>query len=521
MTELEKAGAMLLTQSLHRMLQQSPDAPLTVCGDRVRTVRESADRIARLAGALRDLGTEPGDRVAMLAHNSDRYHEYLFATWWIGAAVVPLNIRWSTQEIGYSLRDCGADVLFVDDAFADHVTRLEAPPATVVHCGDAPTPAGMLAYEDLIENAGAACETGDRGEDLAGIFYTGGTSGTPKGVMLSHTNMALSALGSQVSGRLAAPGGRTLHSAPMFHLADLAMWNAQNLVGGTHVILPGFEPGAVLAAIQTHRTTSALLVPTMIQALVDHPSLPEHDLSSMRSIVYGASPMPEAVLKRAMDAFPGVAFVQAYGMTEAAPIATLLTGADHVAGRRLRSAGRAAAHSEVKIVDLTGREVARGTVGEIALRGGHIMRGYWGRPEESAAVLREGWLHTGDGAYMDDEGYVFVVDRLKDMIISGGENIYSAEVENAIAQHPAVAACAVIGVPDVDWGERVHAVIVLRAGHTTTAEHIRQHTKTLIAGYKAPRSVEFTDALPLSPAGKILKRELRAPHWEQSDRSVH
>ncbi|WP_369211423.1 acyl-CoA synthetase [Streptomyces flavofungini] len=511
---------MLLTQSLRRMLQQSPDAPLTVCGTRARTVRASADRIARLAGALRDLGVRPGDRVAMLARNSDRYHEYLFATWWIGAAVVPVNIRWSTQEISYSLRDCGAEVLFVDDAFADLVPRLDTPPTAVVHCGDAPTPDGMHGYEDLIASAtpAPASDAGQSGDDLAGVFYTGGTSGTPKGVMLSHTN--ISALGSQASGQIAVSGGRMLHSAPMFHLADLALWNVQNLVGGTHVILPGFEPQAVLAAIQRHRTTSALLVPTMIQALVDHPSLPQHDLSSMRSIVYGASPMPEAVLRRAMRAFPGVDFIQAYGMTEAAPIATLLTGADHASGRRLRSAGRAAAHGEVKIVDPTGREVERGTVGEIALRGDHIMRGYWGKPEESATALRQGWLHTGDGGYMDQDGYVFVVDRIKDMIISGGENVYSTEVENAIAQHPAVTSCAVIGVPDADWGERVHAVIVLREGHTLTMEEIRRHTKSLIAGYKAPRSVEFVTALPLSPAGKILKRELRASQRGHGDSSV-
>ncbi|MEV0522010.1 long-chain fatty acid--CoA ligase [Streptomyces sp. NPDC050439] len=512
---------MFLTQPLHRMLQQTPDAPLTVHGDRTRTVRASGDRVSRLAGALHALQVTAGDRVAILAHNSDRYHEYLLATWWAGAAVVPLNIRWSAQEIGFSLHDCGARVLFVDDAFTDQVARLDEPPATVVHCGDGPTPHGMLAYEDLIEATAPVTDVCRGGDDLAGVFYTGGTSGTPKGVMLSHTNMAVSALGSQVTGRLAAPGGRMLHSAPMFHLADLALWGTQNLVGGCHVILPGFEAAAVLAAVQSHRPTSALLVPTMIQALVDHPGLDEHDLSSMRSIVYGASPIPEPVLKRAMDAFPDVAFVQAYGMTEAAPIATLLTGEDHREGRRLRSAGRAAAHGEVKVIDPGGAEVPRGTVGEIALRGAHIMSGYWGRPEDSAQVLRAGWLYTGDGAYMDDDGYVFVVDRLKDMIISGGENVYSAEVENAIAQHPAVAACAVIGLPDDDWGERVHAVLVLREGHTATADEIRRHTKSLIAGYKAPRSVEFTDALPLSPAGKILKRELRAPHWEHSDRSVH
>ncbi|MEU6764979.1 long-chain fatty acid--CoA ligase [Streptomyces sp. NPDC046853] len=512
---------MFLTQPLHRMLQQSPDAPLTVYQDRTRTVRASAHRVSCLAGALQALHVAPGDRIAILAHNSDRYHETLLATWWAGAAVVPVNIRWSTQEISFSLRDCDARILFVDDTFAGLVAELDEQPATVVHCGERPTPPGMLAYEDLVEATAPAADVCRGGEDLAGVFYTGGTSGTPKGVMLTHTNMMLSAMGSQVTGRLATPGGRLLHSAPMFHLADLAMWVTQNLVGGCHVILPGFEAGAVLAAIEAHRPTSALLVPTMIQALVDHPGLGTHDLSSMCSIVYGASPIPEPVLKRAMDAFPDVAFSQAYGMTEAAPMATLLTGEDHRAGRRLRSAGRAAAHGEVKVIDPGGNEVPRGTVGEIALRGGHIMRGYWGRPEETAGVLREGWLHTGDGAYMDDDGYLFVVDRLKDMIITGGENVYSAEVENAVAQHPAVAACAVIGLPDEAWGERVHAVLVLREGHTVTADEIRRHTKSLIAGYKAPRSVEFTDALPLSPAGKILKRELRAPHWRHSDRSVH
>lgn len=512
---------MFLTQPLHRMLQQSPDAPMTVYGDRTRTVRESADRIARLAGALRALRVTAGDRVAILAHNSDRYHEFLLATWWAGATVVPLNTRWSTQEIDFSLRDCGARVLFVDDAFVDQAARLGHPPATTVHCGDGPAPGGMLSYEDLIAAENPVVDAGRGGEDLAGVFYTGGTSGTPKGVMLSHTNMVVSSLGSQVTGRLAEPGGRMLHSAPMFHLADLALWGTQNFVGGCHVILPGFDAAAVPAAIASHRPTSALLVPTMIQALVDHPGLGEHDLSSMRSIIYGGSPIPESVLRRAMDAFPGVAFTQAYGMTEAAPIATLLTGEDHAAGRRLRSAGRAAVHGEVKVVDPGGAEVPRGTVGEVALRGAHIMRGYWGRPEESAQALREGWLHTGDGAYMDDDGYLYIVDRLKDMIITGGENVYSTEVENAIGQHPAVAACAVIGLPDDDWGEAVHAVLVLREGRTATADEIRQHTKSLIAGYKAPRSVEFTDALPLSPAGKILKRELRAPHWRHSDRSVH
>src|SRR5437016_7369478 len=222
-----------------------------------------------------------------------------------------------------------------------------------------------------------------------------------------------------------------------------------------------------------------------------------------------------------MKAFPQADFVQAYGMTEVAPVATLLSPEDHRHPARLRSAGRAADHSEVRIVDGDDQEVPRGTVGEVVVRGGHVMAGYWRKPEETESALRGGWMHTGDGAYMDEDGYVHIVDRIKDMIISGGENVYSAEVENAVAQHPSVATCAVIGVPDDEWGERVHAVIVLKQGVVASVEDIRQHAKGIIAGYKAPRSVEFVDALPVSSTGKVLKRELRARHWDGADRAVH
>jgi acyl-CoA synthetase (AMP-forming)/AMP-acid ligase II len=257
----------------------------------------------------------------------------------------------------------------------------------------------------------------------------------------------------------------------------------------------------------------------MIQALVDHPQVTEHDLTSLQSVVYGASPITQAVLERAMKAFPGASFTQAYGMTELAPVATLLSPADHAQGR-LRSAGRAAPHAEVRVVDPDDAEVPRGVVGEIVCRGGHVMQGYWNKPQETADALRGGWMHTGDGGYLDSGGYLYVVDRIKDMIISGGENVYSAEVENAVSSHPAVAQCAVIGVPDDRWGERVHAVVVLHPGAALTAAELREHVKALIAGYKAPRSLEIADALPVSGAGKILKRELRAKHWAEADRGV-
>jgi acyl-CoA synthetase (AMP-forming)/AMP-acid ligase II len=258
----------------------------------------------------------------------------------------------------------------------------------------------------------------------------------------------------------------------------------------------------------------------MIQLLVDHPDIGRHNLSSLRGVVYGASPIPQPVLERAMKAFPSASFTQAYGMTELAPVATMLSPADHEAGR-LRAAGRAAPHAEVRVVDPDDAEVPAGTVGEIIVRGGHVMQGYWNSPDETAHALRGGWMHTGDGGYLDEQGYLYVVDRLKDMIVSGGENVYSAEVENAVARHPAVAQCAVIGVPDPDWGERVHAVVVLHPGATLTAAELREHAKTLIAGYKAPRSMEIAGALPLSGAGKVLKRELRQKYWDAGDRQVH
>jgi acyl-CoA synthetase (AMP-forming)/AMP-acid ligase II len=514
---------MYLTQGLHRAVQQRPAATMTIFGERRRTFREVADRVARLAGAMRGLGVSDGDRVAILSLNSDRYSEYLLAVPWANAVLIPVNTRWSAAEIAYSLRDCGSRVLFADDTFAPLLPALrEAFPelATVIYTGDGLVPDGALGYEDLIAAADPIQDARRGGDDLAGVFYTGGTSGFPKGVMLSHANLGISWLGTAACGYLASPDSRTLHTAPMFHLADLAFWGIALLAGGAHVIVPSFDPPAVLATIAEHRVTDALLVPTMIQLLVDHPEVSQYDLTSLRMVLYGASPVTEAVLARAMKALPSASFTQAYGMTELAPVATLLSPADHEQGHLL-SAGRAAPHAEIAIVDPDGAQVPNGTVGEVVVRGGHVMLGYWNNPEETENALRDGWMHTGDGGYLDDQGYLYIVDRIKDMIVSGGENVYSAEVENAVAAHPAVAQCAVIGVPDLDWGERVHAVVVPRPGATVTLQELRAHTKSLIAGYKAPRSLEILDKLPMSGAGKILKRELRQKHWASQERKVH
>jgi acyl-CoA synthetase (AMP-forming)/AMP-acid ligase II len=392
---------------------------------------------------------------------------------------------------------------------------------SVIHLGDGPTPDGMLGYEELIAAAEPVGDVRRGGDALAAIFYTGGTTGLPKGVMLSHTGLLTSTIGSLTSAPIALPGGRTLVAAPMFHVAGFCAWAFQLAVGGSSVILPGFEPLAVLEAIAQHRVTSTILVPTMIQMLLEHPAFGTHDLSSLRALMYAASPMSPALLERAIRALPRVGFIQAYGMTELSPITTLLTPEQHTVAEHRGSVGRAAVHAEVRIVDGDGNEVPRGAVGEIVARGAHVMLGYWNKPTETAQALRGGWMHTGDAGWMDEDGYVHVVDRLKDMIISGGENVYSAEVENAVSSHPAVAACAVIGMPDARWGERVHAVIVAGPGRSVTVEELRAHCKTLIADYKAPRSCKLVDALPLSPAGKVLKHQLRRPYWDGLDRQVH
>ncbi|MDT5017312.1 MAG: hypothetical protein QOD39_3472 [Mycobacterium sp.] len=514
---------MYLTQSLHRNLQQNPDGAATIYRDRTRTTAESVDRIARLAGALTGLGVQRGDRVGILALNSDRYHEYFYAVPWMGAAVNPVNIRWSPAEIAYSLVDSDTRVLFVDDAFAPMIPALhEQFPGltTVIHCGDSDLTADVLGYETLIADNSAIEDSRTGGDELLGVFYTGGTTGHPKGVMLSHDNVLSSALGGLASGQFITPRGRIMHAAPMFHLAAFGAWTAACLAGSTHVIVPMFSPAEVMRAIAEHRVTDTLLVPTMVQMLVDDPAIADSDLSSLAHLVYGASPMPEALLERARKALPAVGFTQGYGMTEMAPVVALLLPADHDNPALRGAAGRAAPHVEVRIVDPDGHDVPRGEVGEVVARGDNVMLGYWNRAEDTAAAIRDGWMHTGDGGRMDENGYIFIVDRIKDMIITGGENVYSAEVENALASHPAVAACAVIGVPDSEWGERVHAVAVLLPGQQATVDEIRTHCKTLIAGYKAPRSVDFVDALPMSGAGKILKRELRKQYWDDTGNQV-
>jgi acyl-CoA synthetase (AMP-forming)/AMP-acid ligase II len=522
------AKMMNVTQPLHSAANLTPDALATNMDGRIRTWGELADRVARLAGALQNLGVDEGDRVAILALNSDRFIEYYFAVWWAGAVVVPMNVRWSPAENAYSLTDSGTKVLFTDRAFASIVPEVQKQARgleTLVYMDEDGLPGGMLAYEQLIASTAPAVDVRRAGDELAGIYYTGGTTGFPKGVMLPHRALWYNGL---VAARhfYMEPDDCMLHAAPMFHLADGAGSMGMTMAGGAHAFVPSFTPEGVIDAIATGDVTHTLLVPTMIGMVLQSPAFHPDKFRSCRYLIYGASPMPEGLLRQVMEQLPETRLIQGYGQTEMAPLVSTLGPACHSlegsGSGRLRSAGRVVDGCEVRILDDDEREVPRGEVGEIVARSPGSMLGYWNLPEQTTATLKDGWVHTGDGARIDDDGFVFIVDRLKDMIVTGGENVFSAEVESAISTHAAVAAVAVIGIPSDQWGEAVHAIVVPQEGMSVTEQEIIDHCKPLIANYKWPRSITIrAEPLPLSGAGKVLKRDLRAPHWEGRDRAVN
>lgn len=517
-----------LTQSVHRNAQIRGEKIATVNGERQHSWKELKNRISRFAAGLKDAGVGEGDRVAILALNSDRYFEYYFGVPWAGACVVPLNVRWSHVENAYSLKDAGSRVIVVDDTFAKMVPALKEQGVEldlVIFIGDGEMPDGMVSYETLIQENEPAEDAYRSGDDLAGIFYTGGTTGFPKGVMLTHNNLWTSAIALVTEVGLKEEN-RILHAAPMFHLADGALTQGGILAGCTHVFIPMFTPAGTIQAIQNYKTTHALLVPVMIQMIINDPTIKEADLSSLVYVLYGASPIAESVLIQAMNTLPNADFAQGYGQTELAPLATMLSPDYHVTAGpnagKLKSAGKAICCVEIKIVNEKGATLPNGEIGEIAVKGANAMVGYWNKPEETAVSLRNGWIHTGDAGYMDDEGFIFLVDRVKDMIVSGGENVYSAEVENAVMNHPAVSQVVVVGIPSDEWGEQVHAEVILNEGMEASPEDIIAKSKEYIANYKCPRSISFrTEPFPLSGAGKLLKRDVRKPYWEGRERNIH
>ncbi|HET6793019.1 MAG TPA: long-chain-fatty-acid--CoA ligase [Acidimicrobiales bacterium] len=488
------------------------------------TFDQHLDRVLRLADAMTsELGLRPGDRVAVTALNGHRYLELYHAAFLSGLCINPLNLRLAPRELSFILSDSGTEVCFADALFGPGVAgiRAEVGLRSLVLMGDGDI-GHDASHDDLVAAGEPRLPEEPDEDDPAVLMYTGGTTGLPKGVVVDHRAAMLDLY--KVAAAFTMDEGYVyLHQTPMFHAASFGGVLATPAAGGRSTFVPAFDPKAVLDVIERQQVTMTVMVPTMVGMLLAHPDFRPERLSSMRHLVYGASPMPSALLERLMTALPEVDIWQGYGMTENCGLLTLLRPEDHRRGGDiLRSAGRPVLGAVVRIEDEEGRVVAPGETGEICARAGNFMHGYWNRPEETAEAFRGGWYHTGDAGYVDADGYVYLVDRVKDMIVTGGENVYSVEVENAVASHPAVAQVAVIGIPSEQWGEAVHAIVVLKPDASATEEEIRDHARGLIAGYKVPKTVEFrTEQLPLSGAMKVLKRELRAPYWEGQGRSVN
>lgn len=509
---------------LTRSARVNPKGVATSFFDRQRQWPELLDRVARFAGGLQQLGLAEAERVAVLSLNSDKYLESIFSIPWADLCLVPLNTRWAVPENNYALSDSNTRVLLFDDSFTEQAEVLKGEVSSIEHLiymGDGDTPTWAMSYEQLINDNKPAPMSQRGDDDMAGIFYTGGTTGFPKGVMQSHKAIWASAMGTFPALEMNR-AHRYLHAAPMFHMADFAGSMNAILAGATHEFIPAFDPELLLRTIEQKQVTHTLIVPAMIKMVLAHPASTETDISSLQKVVYGASPMPAALLSEGMLQWPEVGFVQLYGQTELAPVVSSLSMGDHIdGGEKLKSAGRPTTVSEVRLLDGKGDDVEVGEQGEVVVKGPHAMLGYWNKPEETAKALVDGWVYTGDAGVFDDEGYLYIVDRVKDMIVTGGENVFTTEVENALISHTAVQDVAVIGVPHSEWGEAVHGIVILADGNEATEQQLIDHCRQSIAGYKCPKSISFrSEPLPLSGAGKVLKTELRKPFWQGQSRQV-
>jgi long-chain acyl-CoA synthetase len=486
------------------------------------TFGQHAQRTLSLADAMnRELGLRKGDRFAIMACNSHEFVELYHAAFLTGTVANPLNLRLAGQELQFILADSGTEVVFVDALFAEHLlrniaeVRKDLPIRKIVLIGDADVPHD-LKYEELVEAGHPVIPPEPEETDPVILMYTGGTTGLPKGVLLDSRAEQLNVY--HIGVILGFGDWRVyLHQTPMFHAASMAAVLGIPASGATSVFIPLFEAGEVMRLIETYGVNWTTMVPTMIAMVMDHPEFRPERLAPLRDLVYGASPMPKALLDRIQSSFPDTKLWQGYGMTECSSVLTLLTDRDHrQGGGILRSAGKAVPGVNIRIQDKDDNVLGVGHHGEICARGGNLMMEYWNRPVDTEQAFRGGWYHTGDEGYTDEDGYVYVVERVKDMIVSGGENVYSVEVENAISTHPSVAQVAVIGIPHDTLIEQVHAIVVLHPGASATEDEIKSHARKTIAGYKVPKSVEFrSEPIPLSGALKPLKRELRRPYWEK------
>jgi len=493
------------------------DRTVRLFGDRIAVLEsdgrrfswaEFADRARCCASLLRESGLKPGDRFAIIGHNSSRNAELMRGGYWAGLVPVPINYRLAPPEIAYILDDAECRLVVLDESFAALMVSAELAPWT-----DRVLPLEKERYEQRLGEAKAAPMHEAAETDDALLVYTGGTTGRAKGVRLTHANIMFNALQIAFVAK-PRPEDLFLHVAPMFHSADL-LSTPWVMAGAAHLYLPDFSGRAALRAIQEHRVTCSVLTPTMIIMMLQEPDFDSYDLSSLRQVIYGSSPMAAEWIQRSLQRFPGVEFIQAYGLTETAPILTMLEMAEHEQALRsgdhrlLKSVGRQLPGVDMKIVDSNDRELPPGEPGEVIVRGPNVARGYLKRPEATAQAFRCGWFYTGDIGSMDKHGYLYLLDRKKDLIITGGELVYSLEVESALYENSKVHECAVIGIPDDAYGEALLAAIVPAAGELPTPEELIEHCRGRIGGYKIPRHFVFLDELPKSAVNKVLKHELR------------
>ena len=520
---------MNVSQLLTKSAKTFPENLALVHGPKSLTYAQFNARVNRLANALCRLGIQQGDNVAILQYNYPETLESIFACFKVGCGAVPINFRLHPNEFAFIVDHSEAKAVILSPEFNEAIIGIRERIPNVRHLITLSCAQGeILDYEELLPVESDQFRDADvQPDDLAWLFYTSGTTGMPKGAMLTHRNLIATTMNFYAD---ICPGfgpdDVVLHAAPLSHGSGIyALPNIGK--AATNVILESksFDPELIFKTIQEYRITNMFAAPTMIKLMVESPAVDKYDHSSLRALNYGGAPMLVEDLKQAMARL-GPCLVQLFGQGESPMTITYLPHRDHLLEgsldqmKRLSSAGFPRTDVEVKIFDGNGSELSPGETGEIVTRSDLVMKGYWRNPEATAVTMKNGWLHTGDMGYMDEKGYLFIMDRSKDMIISGGENIYPREIEEVLIQHEAVREVAVIGVPDPQWGEAIKAVVARLPGQTATEEELISFCKNNIASYKKPKSIDFVDELPKNNYGKILKRDLRAKYWKEKTRKV-